>query len=130
VYAATGLAQTSIEDEKRYYLQLEGYKSKLSNDMKKALKEMEKMEKGELPPTISKSAPKEPHAYRDWLWKLSAYSSAPMKNLFASQLNFTFEKLSLSESLHAISFDLSLLALWMGLGFAFAMLALVKCEIR
>jgi ABC-type transport system involved in multi-copper enzyme maturation permease subunit len=131
VYAAVGLAQTGIEDEKRYYSQLEGYKSKLSADMKKALEEMQRrMQKGELPPTIPKRPPEEPRAYRDWWQKSSEYPYVPMKNVFASQLNLTFEKLSLSETLRAISLDLSLLTLWMGLGFAFAMLALAKCEIR
>ncbi|MFQ6044496.1 MAG: ABC transporter permease, partial [Candidatus Poribacteria bacterium] len=129
VYAATGLAQTSIEDEKRYQSQLKRHQSQLSANIKEILMKGKRPE--ELPPIYTQSPPEEPHAYRDWKLKMNAYEMGfIVKNLFASQLNFTFEKLSLSETLRAILLDLSLLALWVGLGFASAMLALTKCEIR
>lgn len=129
VYAVTELAQTGIEDEKRYHSQLKGHQSQLSANIKEILMKGKKPE--ELPPIYTQSPPEEAHAFRDWMLKIQAYEMGfIVKNLFASQLKFTFEKLSLSETLRAVLLDFLLLALWMGLFFVFAMLTLAKCEIR
>ena len=124
VYAATGLAQTGIEDEKQYHAQLKGHESQLGSNIQTLLEASQQI--------LSQSKPpQEIYAYRKWRLKIQEDRFRLVKDLLlASQLNVTFETLPFLDSLHAIRIDLLLLTFWLGLGFAFAAMAFAKCEVR
>ncbi len=127
VHTSTGLAQTGIEDEEFYHLQLVQHKSQLDTTIKETFALLQKPE--EQPP-IYKNLPQEPRALRDRLVKINSYEGGTVRDIIKNELSFTFELLSLPRTLGAIWFDLWMLALWLGISFAFAMLAIVKCEVK
>ena len=124
VYAATGLAQTGIKDEKQYHAQLKIHESQLGSNIQTLLEASKQI--------LSQSKPpQEIYAYRKWRLKVHADRFRLVKNLLlASQLSVAFETLPFLETLHAIRLDLLLLAFWLGLGFAFSAIAFAKCEVR
>jgi len=124
VYASAGLAQTGIEDEKQYHVQLKVHESQLGSNIQTLLEASQQI--------LSQSKPpQEVYAYRKWRLKVQKDRLRLVKSLlFASQLSFTFETLPFFETLYAIRIDLLLLAFWLGLGFAFAAMAFAKCEVR
>ena len=79
---------------------------------------------------IYKNLPQEPRALRDRLVKINSYEGETVRNIIKNELNFAFDLLSLPKTLNTIWLDLSLLVLWLGFSFAFAMLAIMKCEVR
>lgn len=127
VHASTSLSQTGIEDEEFYHLQLVQHKSQLDTTIKETFALLQKPE--EQPP-IYKNLPQEPRALRDRLVKINSYEGGTVRNIIQNELSFTFDLLSLPKTLNAIWLDLSLLVLWLGFSFIFAMLATVKCEVR
>ena len=127
VHASTGLAQTGIEDEEFYHLQLGQHKSQLDANIKETFALLKKPE--EQPP-IFKNLPQEPRALRDRLVNINSYEGGAVRNIIKNELGLTFDLLALPETLNAIWLDLSLLVLWQGFSFALAMLAIVKCEVR
>ena len=127
VHASTGLAQTGIEDEAFYHLQLGQHKSQLDATIKETFALLQKPEKQ---PLIYKNLPQEPRALRHRLVKINSYEGGTVRNIIQNELSFSFDLLSLSRTLNAIWLDLSLLVLWLGFSFVFAMLATVKCEVR
>lgn len=127
VHASTSLAQTGIKDEEFYHLQLVQHKSQLDTTIKETFALLQKQE--EQPP-IYKNLPQEPRALRDRLVKINSYEGGTVRNIIQNELSFTFDLLSLPKTLNAIWLDLSLLVLWLGFSFIFAMLATVKCEVR
>lgn len=127
VHASTGLAQTGIEDEAFYHLQLGQHKSQLDAIIKETFALLQKPEQQ---PPIYKNLPQQPHALRDRLVKINSYEGRTVRNIIKNELSFTFNLLSLPRTLGAIWFDLWMLALWLGISFAFAMLAIAKCEVR
>ncbi len=124
VYAATGLAQTGIKDEKQYHTQLKGHESQLGSNIQTLLEASKQI--------LSQSKPpQETYAYRKWRLKVQEDRFRLVKDLLlASQLSVTFETLPFFDTLHAIRIDLLLLVFWLGLGFAFAAIAFAKCEVR
>ena len=124
VYAATGLTQTGIKDEKQYHSQLKGHELQLGSNIQTLLEGSKQI--------ISQSKPpQEIYAYRNWRLKVHEDRFRLVKNLLlASQLSVTFETLPFSDTLHAIRIDLLLLTFWLVLGFAFATIAFAKCEVR
>ena len=124
VYAATGLAQTGIKDEKQYHAQLKGHESQLGSNIQTLLETSKQI--------LSQSKPpQEIYAYRKWRLKVQEDRFRLVKDLLlASQLSVTFETLPFSDTLHAIRTDLFLLTFWLGLGFVFATIAFAKCEVR
>ena len=124
VYAATGLAQTGIKDEKQYHAQLKIHESQLGSNIQTLLEASKQI--------LSQSKPpQEIYAYRKWRLKVQEDRFRLVKNLLlASQLSVTFETLPFLETLHAIRIDLLLLTFWLGLGFAIATIAFAKCEVR
>ena len=127
VHASAGLAQTGIEDEEFYHLQLVQHKTQLDATIKETFALLQKPEKQ---PLIYKNLPQEPRALRDRLVKINSYEGGTVRNIIQNELSFSFDLLSLSRTLNAIWLDLSLLVLWLGFSFVFAMLATVKCEVR
>lgn len=125
VYAITGLARTGIEDEKQYHAQLKGHESQLGSNIQSLLQASQQI------PSLSKPPPQEIYGYRKWRLEVQADSLQLVKSLLlASQLSFTFSTPPLLNTLHAIRIDLLLLIFWLGLSFAFAAMALAKCEVR
>ena len=127
VHASTGLAQTGIADEEFYHLQLGQHKSQLDTTIKETFALLQKPEQQ---PPIYKNLPQQPHALRNRLVKINSYEGGTVRNIIKNELSFTFALLSLPRTLGAIWFDLWMLVLWLGITFAFAMLAIVKCEVR
>ncbi|RKU07749.1 hypothetical protein C6502_16845 [Candidatus Poribacteria bacterium] len=127
VHAATGLAQTSIEDEEFYHSQLVQHKTQLDATIKETFALLQKPEKQ---PLIYQNLPQEPRALRDRLVKINSYEGGTVRNIIQNELSFTFDLLSLPRTLNAIWLDLSLLVLWLGFSFVFAMLAIMKCRVR
>ena len=127
VHAATGLAHTGIEDEQFYHLQLGQHQSQLDATIKETFALLQKPEEQ---PLIYKNLPQEPRAHRDRLVKINSYEGQTVRNIIKNELSFTFDLLSLPKTLNAIWLDLSLLVLWLGFSSAFAMLAIVKCEVK
>jgi len=125
VYATAGLAQTGIEDEKRYDSQLKQNEAQMSVEVKRMFDDAFSGAGRESPP------PREDlHAYRAWLVKNDEYVYGNFRSGYSEMQNLTFGKSSLLETLHTIRLDLLLLVIWMGLGFVSATLAVVKCEVR
>ena len=127
VHASTSLAHTGIEDEEFYHLQLGQHKSQLDATIKETFALLQKPEEQ---PLIYKNLPQEPRAHRDRLVKINSYEGRTVRNIIKNELSFTFDLLSLPKTLNAIWLDLSLLVLWLGFSSAFAMLAIVKCEVK
>ena len=127
MHASTGLAQTGIKDEEFYHLQLGQHKFQLDATIKETFALLQKPEEQ---PLIYKNLPQEPRALRNRLVKINAYEGGTVKNIIKNELSFTFDLLSLPKTLNAIWLDLSLLVLWLGFSFTFAMLAIAKCEVR
>ena len=130
VYATTGLAQTGIADETRYHRQLIQHQSVLRLGLKKWLEILMGTRPEARPLIYTQAPPRKPHLYRSWLMKIEEYEMEVMRNLLAVQLGFSFEKLSLSDTLGAIWSDLLLLVLWIGITFASALLVLTKYEVQ
>jgi hypothetical protein len=125
VHATTGLAQTGIEDEKRYHSQLKQNEAQMSVEAKRLFEDAFRGTGAGNPP------PREDlHAYRAWLVKRDEITYNGFRDGYSGMLNLTFRKSSLLETLQIIQLDLLLLVLWMGFGFVFATLAVVKCEVR
>lgn len=125
VYATAGLAQTGIEDEKRYDSQLKQNEAQMSVEAKRMFDDAFSGQGAGSPP------PREDlHAYRAWLVKYDEFIYGNFRNVYSSMLTLTFRKSSLLETLHTIRLDLLLLVIWMGLAFVSATLAVVKCEVR
>ena len=124
VYAATGLAQTGIEDEKQYHAQLGPYKSQLDFNIQTFLEASRRI--------LSQSKPpQEIYAFREWRLEVHTERWRLVKNLLlASQLSFTFKTLPFLDTLYVIRIDLLLLVFWLGIGFTFAVIAFAKCEVR
>ena len=127
-HAAAGLAQTGIEDEKRYQLQLKQRASQLHDSAASISSPvMSSAVKLQSPTYIASVSP---HVYRNEWKKVLGQALGALKTQFTELLSSTFEKFSLSETLQVIWLDLLLLALWMGLSFGFAIVAMAKCEVR
>ena len=125
--AVTALAQTGIEDEKRYHSQLKRYQSQMNTNFQKYSEEVSE----ERASIFQQGLPKEPYARRDRLIKIVEYRMNLSKNLLLEPpLNFTFQRLSFSETLARMWLDLCLLVLWIGVGLALALVALARCEVR
>jgi hypothetical protein len=125
VYATAGLAQTGIEDEKRYDSQLKQNESQMSVEVKRMFDDaFSGSGRGSPPPR------EDLHAYRAWLVKNDEYIYGNFRGGYSDMQSLTFGKSSLLETLHTVRLDLLLLVIWMGLGFVFATLAVVKCEVR
>lgn len=127
-HAAVGLAQTGIEDEKRYQLQLKKRASQLHDSaVSISSSVMSSAEKLQSPTYIASVSP---YVYRNEWNDLLGQTLRALKTQFTDLLSSTFQKFSLSESLQVIWIDLLLLVFWLGLSFSFAIVAMAKCEVR
>lgn len=125
VYITAGLAQTGIEDEAKYYMQLKQYESQVNEGNKRMISEAfgDSWARGEPPRT-------DIQAYHAWRVKLDDSMYGMFRSGYMNLFSLPFERTSLSETIQIVRLDLLLLGLWMGLGFVFATLTAIKCEIR
>ena len=116
--------QTGIEDEKLYDSQLKQNEAQMSVEVKRMFDDaFSGAGRGDPPPR------EDLHAYHAWLVRYDEYIYGNFRSGYSEMQTLTFGKSSLLETLHTIRLDLLLLVLWMGLGFVFATLAVVKCEV-
>jgi ABC-type transport system involved in multi-copper enzyme maturation permease subunit len=125
VYVTVGLAQTGIEDERLYHLTLKQTEAEVGANVERMFSSaFASLGNGDTPPR------NDPQTYHAWRVKLDRATYSMFRNGYMPILSLTFEKTSLPETLNTVRLDLLLLAIWMGLGFVFATLAVVKCEVR
>ena len=127
-HVAAGLAQTGIEDEKRYQLQLKQRASHLHDSAGSISSSVMSSAQKLQSPTYIASV--NPHVYRNEWKKVLGETLRALKTQFTQLLNSTFKKFSLSETLQMIWLDLLLLVFWMALNFGLAVVAIAKCEVR
>ena len=125
VYSIVGLAQTGIGDETKYHSLVKQNQVGFSDEVEGAFNAAFSGEFRRNPP------PREDVlAYHAWNVRSDEAMYDSFRESYVSVLSLTFEKSSLPETLSAIQLDLLLLLVWMGLAFASATLAVMRCQVR
>ena len=127
VYTTTGLTQTGIADEHHYHSQLQQNRSVLASELQEFVK-VAYSSFSEIQQQYDSLIA--PHVWRGKIIDLYVELKGIGRSFFERPLAFTFDKLSLSQTLNAIRLDLLVLTVWVGLTFALAMLAFTTGEVR